>query len=67
MTDRHEEFERLLGRATFRLWADLPRDVQELIFEGAAEQDAVIRNDLAVYLHQHHPRSPHPLRPVAGR
>jgi hypothetical protein len=67
MMDRHDDFERLLGRATFRLWADLPRDVQEMIFETAVRQDAVVRNDLAVYLHNHHPRSPHPARPVAGR
>jgi hypothetical protein len=67
MNERHEEFERLLGRATFRLWADLPRQVQEMIFEAAVQQDAVERNDLAVHLHNHHPRSPHPALPIAGR
>jgi hypothetical protein len=66
MSDHQEEFERLLGRATFRVWADLPRQVQEMIFEIAVSQDAVVRNDLAVYLHDHHPRSAHPARPLAG-
>jgi hypothetical protein len=66
MNNRQEDFERLLGRATFRLWADLPREVQELIFEAAVQQDAVVRNDLAVYLHNHHPRSAHPSLPLAG-
>jgi hypothetical protein len=28
------EFERLLGKATLALWADLPRDVQENFFEN---------------------------------
>ena len=47
MTDHQDEYERLLGRATFRLWAELPRQVQEMIFERAVSQDAVVRNDLA--------------------
>jgi hypothetical protein len=67
MSDHQDEFERLLGRATFRVWAELPREVQELIFERAVSQDAIVRNDLAVYLHDHHPRSAHPARPLAGR
>ena len=67
MSDHQEEYERLLGRATFRVWAELPRAVQELIFECAVSQDAIVRNDLAVYLHDHHPRSAHPTRPLAGR
>jgi hypothetical protein len=29
------EFERLLGRAALALWPDLPRDVQESLFETA--------------------------------
>lgn len=66
MTDRQEECERRLGRATFRLWAELPRQVQEMIFETAVSQDAIVRNNLAVYLHDHHPRSAHPARPLAG-
>ncbi len=67
MSDHQEEYERLLGRATFRLWADLPREVQEMIFETAVSQDAIVRNDLAVYLHDHHPRSANAALPLAGR
>lgn len=66
MTGRQEAVEKMLGQATFRIWADLPRQAQEMIFETAVRQDAVLRNDLAVYLHDHHPRSAHPLKPLAG-
>lgn len=65
MTDQ-AQVERLLGQAVFLLWADLPREVQETIFEKAARQDAVVRNDLAIHLHRHHPRSAHPAKPIAG-
>ena len=42
------EFERLLGHAAFKLWPDLPRDVQEKLFETAAPTDAAMRNSLAI-------------------
>jgi hypothetical protein len=35
MSDMASEFERLLGQAALKLWPDLPRDVQELLFETA--------------------------------
>jgi hypothetical protein len=35
MNDIASEFERLLGNAALTLWPDLPRDVQELLFETA--------------------------------
>jgi hypothetical protein len=35
MSDIAGEFERLLGQAALKLWPDLPRDVQELLFETA--------------------------------
>ena len=59
------EFERLLGNAAFKLWPDLPRDVQEKLFETAAPTDAAIRNSLAIFLHDHHPRTAHPPKPTA--
>jgi hypothetical protein len=34
MSDSVGEFERLLGRAALQLWADLPRDTQEKLFEA---------------------------------
>ena len=53
------EFERLLGKAALALWPDFPRDVQEDLFEMAAAGDDIIRNHLASYLHDHHPRTAH--------
>jgi hypothetical protein len=34
MNDTASEFERLLAHAALKLWSDLPRDVQELLFEN---------------------------------
>jgi hypothetical protein len=58
------EFERLLGRAALALWPDLPRNVQESLFEAAVPGDGIIRNQLASYLHDHHPKTAHPTRPT---
>src|SRR5712671_5534612 len=49
---------------TLRLWPDLPRDVQELLFETAVPTDPTIRNRLAVFLHDRHPRTAHPPKPT---
>ena len=64
MSDTASEFERLLGHAALKLWPDLPRDVQELLFESAVPTDPTIRNSLAVFLHDHHPRTVHPPKPI---
>src|SRR5258707_5201823 len=64
MSDTAGEFERLLGHAALRLWPDLPRDVQELLFETAVPTDPTIRNRLAVFLHDRHPRTAHPPKPT---
>ena len=58
------EFERLLGKAALALWPDFPRGVQEDLFETAAAGDDIIRNHLASYLHDHHPRTAHRARPA---
>jgi len=58
------EFERLLGRAALALWSDFPRDVQERLFETAVAGDTIIRNHLAAYLHDHHPKTAHPAKPT---
>jgi hypothetical protein len=55
-----EEFEKLIGAAVVSLWPDLPRDLQEAIFEAAAPQDDKLRETLAIYLHDHHTRTAHP-------
>jgi hypothetical protein len=38
------EFERLVGKAALALWPDLPRDVQENLFETAVAGEVIIRN-----------------------
>lgn len=58
-------FEQALGGAALRIWADLPRDVQELLFEDATKVNEALRQELAVYLHDHHPRTAHPAKPTA--
>jgi hypothetical protein len=43
------EFERLLGRAVFRLWPDLPRDMQERMFESASSDPDMRRRLLSCF------------------
>jgi hypothetical protein len=63
ISETTSEFERLLGQAALRLWANLPRDVQEKLFETAVPLDPVFRNGLAIYLHDRHPKTAHPPKP----
>jgi hypothetical protein len=58
------ELELLLGRAALQLWPDLPRDVQERLFDTAVPLDASLRNHLAISLHNLHPRTAHPPKPT---
>jgi hypothetical protein len=53
-------FTDLIGRATIDVWGDLPRDVQEAIFEITTRGKPEIRGDLAQYLHDRHPKTAHP-------
>lgn len=54
------KFMEALGKATVARWGELPRDAQELLFEGAAPiKDGDFREALAIYLHYHHPRTAH--------
>ena len=64
MPDARNRFALLLGRTVVALWGQLPRDVQELVFEAAADGNDADRDALAVYLHDLHPRTAHPRRPV---
>jgi len=50
MSENLSEFERLLGHAALRLWSELPRKVQEKLFETAVPFDPMIRNRLAIFL-----------------
>jgi hypothetical protein len=63
MSDIASDFERLLGQAALRLWSDLRRDVQEKLFETAVPLDPVVRNRLAIFLHDRHPKTAHPPKP----
>ena len=54
----------LLGLAVFYCWADLPRDVQETLFSTAAVLHPPLIERLAIELHDRHPRTMHPPRPM---
>ncbi|MEJ0074874.1 MAG: hypothetical protein WDO17_05435 [Alphaproteobacteria bacterium] len=61
--DNEGRFAPLLGRAAIHLWADLPRDMQENLFEHAVvighrgERDESLREQLAKFLHERHKRT----------
>jgi hypothetical protein len=57
-------FAALLGHAALKVWPELPRDAQEMLFAAAAD-DGVIANSLATYLHDRHPRTAHPPKATA--
>ena len=58
-------FAPLIGTAVLHLWGELPADIQEKLFEHAVvighngERDESLREQLARYLHDHHPRTQH--------
>jgi hypothetical protein len=56
--------ETMLGRTVFQLWSDLPRNIQERIFESLPCAPGEKRS-FAVLLHDHHPRTAHPPKPTA--
>ena len=58
-----------LGSAAVRLWSDLPREIQEKLFETAvalghqneqSEEAENLREQMAKFLHDHHKRTAHP-------
>jgi hypothetical protein len=57
------EFARALGAAIVHLWAELPSNVQEKLFEHAvvarhrSERDESLRECLARFLHDRHKRT----------
>lgn len=65
MSDAEKGCALLVGQAALQLWSDLPRDIQEKLFETAAPSDERVRHDLAVFLHDRHPRTAHPPKPTA--
>ena len=68
-SDNDQRIVEALGAAVVRLWSGLPRDLQETLFEAAVtlghknEQDESLREQMAKFLHDHHPRTTHPDRP----
>ena len=46
-----------LGEAVVRLWGILPPDVQHRLFDEAVSHAAKTRSQLAVFLHDKHPRT----------
>jgi hypothetical protein len=58
-----DQLTRALGEAVIRIWGDLPQqEVQDRLFkEAVASQGEAIRSQLAVFLHDRHPRTSDPL------
>ncbi len=63
MSDGEDHFARLLGKAAMDVWGDMPRDIQEALFETAMKERSTEREDLARLLHGRHPRTVHPAKP----
>jgi len=59
-----ERFAYLLGRAAMDVWGDMPRDIQEALFESAMKDHEAEREELARLLHNRHPRTMHPAKPA---
>ena len=53
-----EELSRALGEAVVRIWGHLPHDVQHQVFEEVvAVRGEPMRSQLAIFLHDKHPRT----------
>jgi hypothetical protein len=63
VNDSAGRFIRVLGEAALDLWSELPRDMQERLFERAVlcghktERDESLREQLAQFLHDRHERT----------
>lgn len=66
MGDRTEIFAALLGKAALDVWGDMPRDIQEALFETAMKGRDAEREELARLLHDRYPRTMHPVKPALG-
>ena len=64
VTGNNARYAQSIGAAALELWPDLPRDIQELLFERTVGNDEVLRPELAQFLHDHHPRTAHPPKPT---
>ena len=61
--DAPDDFSRALGQSIVKMWGHLPQTVQCRLFEQTvASQGEKLRPQLAVYLHDCHPRTAATLR-----
>ena len=62
-TDSEQRYALALGQAAIKIWGELPQDIQQKLFEDAVvaghhtERDESLREQLAVFLHDRHPRT----------
>ena len=63
MSAEEERFAQALGQAVISSWGSLPQKTQHLLFEKAViaghhtERDESLREQLAAFLHERHPRT----------
>lgn len=63
MIDGDSRYALALGQAVIKAWGELPQDVQQRLFEDAViaghhtERDEALREQLAAFLHDRHPRT----------
>jgi hypothetical protein len=61
--DAEQRYAIALGQAVIKAWGALPADIQQRLFEDAVicghhtERDESLREQLAVFLHDRHPRT----------
>jgi hypothetical protein len=62
-SSRNDRYFLVFGAAALDLWGHLPQALQESLFERAvvlghkSERDESLREQLAKFLHDHHPRT----------
>jgi hypothetical protein len=64
MDDANSDFVTALGKAALSIWGDMPRDIQEALFETAMKGHEDQREAMARLLHERHPRTAHPQYPA---
>jgi hypothetical protein len=64
MDKANPDFVMALGQAALSMWGDLPRDIQETLFETAMKGHDDQREAMARLLHERHPRTAHPQWPA---
>jgi hypothetical protein len=63
MSAEEDRYALALGQAVIGAWGRLPQDIQHLLFEKAVvaghhdERDESLREQLAAFLHDRHPRT----------